>query len=132
MSARSVPFGKCCLSNRLVFSLKPSCHGLLGSQKYVLGILSLIAEFENDIRHERQMDGIAKAKEKGIKFGRKALLTPETVEEIRDLRIVGITVPKSFEGQVSRMLRFTGRWPRNFRSALPRECGHASDGSGVI
>jgi hypothetical protein len=29
----------------------------------------LIAEFENDIRRERQMDGIAKAKD--VRFGRK-------------------------------------------------------------
>ena len=33
-------------------------------------ILALIAEFENDIRRERQMDGIAKAKDRGVKFGR--------------------------------------------------------------
>ena len=39
--------------------------------KLVLGILALIAEFENDIRRERQMDGIAKAKERGVHFGRK-------------------------------------------------------------
>jgi DNA invertase Pin-like site-specific DNA recombinase len=30
--------------------------------KLVMGILALIAEFENNIRRERQMDGIAKAK----------------------------------------------------------------------
>ena len=29
------------------------------------------AEFENDIRRECQMDGIAKAKNRGVKFGRK-------------------------------------------------------------
>jgi len=32
--------------------------------KLIMGILALIAEFENDIRRERQMDGIAKAKER--------------------------------------------------------------------
>ena len=31
-----------------------------------MGILALIAEFENDIRRERQLDGIAKAKERGV------------------------------------------------------------------
>lgn len=30
--------------------------------KLIMGILALIAEFENDIRRERQMDGITKAK----------------------------------------------------------------------
>jgi hypothetical protein len=33
--------------------------------KLVMGILSLIAEFENDIRRERQMDGIKQARERG-------------------------------------------------------------------
>jgi DNA invertase Pin-like site-specific DNA recombinase len=37
--------------------------------KLIVGILALIAEFENEIRRERQMDGIAKAKEREIKFG---------------------------------------------------------------
>ena len=45
-----------------------SCTGRL-----IMGILALIAEFENDIRHERQMDGIKKARDRGIRFGRKPL-----------------------------------------------------------
>ena len=62
--------------------------------KLVMGILALIAEFENDIRRERQMDGIAKAKERGVHFGRKLELTPEKVTEIKSLRQSGITVPE--------------------------------------
>ena len=62
--------------------------------KLVMGILALIAEFENDIRRERQMDGIAKAKERGVRFGRKPELTPERVAEIRSLRAAGNTVPE--------------------------------------
>ena len=62
--------------------------------KLVMGILALIAEFENDIRRERQMDGIAKAKERGVHFGRKLELTPEKVAEIKSLRQSGITVPE--------------------------------------
>jgi len=38
-------------------------------------MLGSIAEFENAIRKERQTDGIAKAKELGIKFGAKPKLT---------------------------------------------------------
>ena len=57
--------------------------------KLVMGILALIAEFENDIRRERQLDGIAKAKERGVHFGRKPELTPEKVEEIKSLRQSG-------------------------------------------
>ena len=40
----------------------PSIDTTSRTGKLVMGILALIAEFENDIRRERQMDGIAKAK----------------------------------------------------------------------
>ena len=71
----------------------PSIETTSRTGKLVMGILSLIAEFENDIRRERQMDGIAKAKDRGVKFGRKRELTDDRVKEIRDLREVGETVP---------------------------------------
>ncbi len=58
-----------------------------------MGILALIAEFENDIRRERQMDGIARARERGVKLGRKPILTDEKVAEIRERREAGETVP---------------------------------------
>lgn len=61
--------------------------------KLVMGILALIAEFENDIRRERQMDRVAKAKAQGVKFGRRPELTPERVAQIRSLRKSGATVP---------------------------------------
>jgi DNA invertase Pin-like site-specific DNA recombinase len=63
--------------------------------KLVMGILALIPEFENDIRHERQMDGIKKAKERGVRFGRKLQLVPEKVKQIRKLRTAGSTCPRS-------------------------------------
>ncbi len=61
--------------------------------KLVMGILALSAEFENDIRRERQIDGITKAKERGVKFGRTRELTNEKVKEIKALREAGETVP---------------------------------------
>ena len=39
------------------------------------------------------MDGIAKAKDRGVTFGRKRELTYDRVEEIRALRQSGETVP---------------------------------------
>ena len=39
--------------------------------KLVMGILALIAEFENEIRREGQMDGIAKAKERRARCRRR-------------------------------------------------------------
>jgi DNA invertase Pin-like site-specific DNA recombinase len=60
----------------------------------VMGVLALIAEFENDIRREQQMDGIKQARERGIRFGRKPLLVPDTVQQVRKLRKAGKTVPE--------------------------------------
>ena len=54
--------------------------------RMMFGILSTFAEFENDIRGERQADGIAKAKSKGVRFGRKPALTDEQRERILILR----------------------------------------------
>jgi DNA invertase Pin-like site-specific DNA recombinase len=71
----------------------PSIDTSSRTGKLVMGILALIAEFENDIRRERQMDGIAKAKDRGVKFGRKRSLTEERAAEIRALREAGETVP---------------------------------------
>jgi DNA invertase Pin-like site-specific DNA recombinase len=62
--------------------------------KLVMGVLALIAEFENDIRHERQMDGIAKARDRGVRFGRKPLIVAETIKNVRKLRKAGKTVPE--------------------------------------
>jgi DNA invertase Pin-like site-specific DNA recombinase len=59
-----------------------------------VGILALIAEFENDIRWERQMDGIKKARERGTCFGRKPLLVDEVIRRVRKLRKAGNTVPE--------------------------------------
>jgi DNA invertase Pin-like site-specific DNA recombinase len=75
----------------------PSIDTTSRTGKLVMGILALIAEFENDIRRERQMDGIAKAKERGVRFGRTTLLVPETIGQIRELRDAGLTVPAIIE-----------------------------------
>jgi DNA invertase Pin-like site-specific DNA recombinase len=56
------------------------------SGKLLLGMLALIAEFEADIRKERQLEGIAKAKDRGVTFGRQPKLTEEQVDELRQRR----------------------------------------------
>jgi DNA invertase Pin-like site-specific DNA recombinase len=72
----------------------PSINTSSRTCKLVMGILALIAEFENDIRRERQMDGIAKARDRGIRFGRKPLVIAETIKKVRKLRKAGKTVPE--------------------------------------
>ena len=71
----------------------PSIDTTSRTGKLIMGILALIAEFENDIRRERQLDGIAKAKERGVRFGVVPKLTDEVKTQIQKLREDGITVP---------------------------------------
>ena len=49
-------------------------------------MLGACADFENDIRRERQQDGIAKAQANGVKFGRKPVLSDEQQATIKRLR----------------------------------------------
>jgi len=70
----------------------PSVDTTSRTGKLIMGILALIAEFENDIRRERQKDGINKAKAKGVRFGPKPILTAEVVQKIKELREEGLTV----------------------------------------
>lgn len=49
----------------------------------LLSVMGAFAEFERSIIRERQMEGIALAKMRGVYKGRKRCLTPEQVEEIK-------------------------------------------------
>jgi len=55
-------------------------------------MLGAIGQFETEIRAERQMDGIQKAKERGIHFGRKKKLTPEQITELQQQREQGTLI----------------------------------------
>jgi len=54
--------------------------------RLLFSMLGAIAEFETELRRERQMDGIAKATSRGVRLGRKASLTAEQVTELRQRR----------------------------------------------
>jgi DNA invertase Pin-like site-specific DNA recombinase len=51
--------------------------------KLMLAILGAVAEFENDIRRERQRDGIDRAKQRGVYKGRPATIDAATVRSLR-------------------------------------------------
>lgn len=57
--------------------------------RLLFNMLASIAEFETEIRKERQMDGINQAKAKGAKFGRVAALTIEQIAELKQRRSDG-------------------------------------------
>jgi DNA invertase Pin-like site-specific DNA recombinase len=48
----------------------------------VLQILAYVAQTERDFIHQRQAEGIAAAKAKGVKFGRKPVELPQEFEEV--------------------------------------------------
>lgn len=50
--------------------------------KLMLAILGAVAEFENDIRRERQRDGIDKAKQRGVYRGRPATIDRGRIEQL--------------------------------------------------
>src|SRR6185437_7512285 len=58
------------------------------SGKAFLGMLGVFAEFETNLRRERQMEGIAKAKAAGVYKGRPPSIDPE---EVRRLKASGST-----------------------------------------
>ncbi|MDQ3399120.1 MAG: recombinase family protein [Deinococcota bacterium] len=60
--------------------------------RLLFNMLGAIAQFETEIRSERQMDGIHKAKARGVSFGRKRQLTPLRIEELRAARKQGVLI----------------------------------------
>ena len=54
--------------------------------RLLFNMLGAIAQFETEIRAERQMDGIHKAKARGIQFGAQPKLTDGQIDELRRRR----------------------------------------------
>lgn len=57
----------------------------------MLGILGSIAQFERTLIRERQAQGIAKAKERGVYRGRSKSLGEEEVQTLRELASLGVS-----------------------------------------
>ncbi len=55
-------------------------------------MLGAIAAFENDLRKERQTDGIALAKRRGVKFGRQRSLNQPQVDALKEKRAMGLKI----------------------------------------
>ena len=57
--------------------------------RLLFNMLGAIAQFETEIRAERQMDCIHKAKASGIQFGARPKLTAEQIADLRQRRLQG-------------------------------------------
>jgi DNA invertase Pin-like site-specific DNA recombinase len=58
----------------------------------LFGMLSVFAEFENDLRKENQRDGIEIARQNGTQFGRKKALSHEQATELKFMREDGYSI----------------------------------------
>jgi DNA invertase Pin-like site-specific DNA recombinase len=57
--------------------------------KAFLEMLGVVAEFETNLRRERQLEGIAAAKARGVYSGRRPQIDPAAVRELRDTEKLG-------------------------------------------
>lgn len=73
------------VKNQLSFSGKEDPMG-----KLMLTMLAAFGEFERELIRERQREGIAIAKAKGVYRGRKRALTPDQVIEVTQLALNGM------------------------------------------
>ena len=83
--------------------------------KAFLDMLGVFAEFETNLRRERQMEGIAKAKERGVYKGRKASIEPADV-----LRLVAEGMRPS---AIARELKISRTSVWRLTQAADRDCG---------
>ncbi len=60
--------------------------------RLLFNMLGAIGQFETEIRAERQLEGIAKAKERGVAFGRKKQLTEDDIKQLKAERAKGILI----------------------------------------
>lgn len=60
--------------------------------KLMFTMLGAIAEFETALRHERQMEGIEKAKNNGVQFGPKSRLDDSQIDELKSKREAGVLI----------------------------------------
>jgi DNA invertase Pin-like site-specific DNA recombinase len=77
--------------------------------RLVINILGSIAEFETQLRAERQAEGIKKAINNGVKFGKNPTLNIEQISELKQMRMVGNTI-KSIAGQFNISTRSVYRY----------------------
>jgi len=60
--------------------------------RLLFNMLGAIAQFETEIRAERQLEGIEKAKARGVAFGRRRSLSEQAVRELKQKRKAGVKI----------------------------------------
>jgi DNA invertase Pin-like site-specific DNA recombinase len=87
--------------------------------KCFLDMLGVFAEFETNLRRERQMEGIAKAKAAGVYKGRRPTIDLDEVRELRDKGLGATEIAKRLKiGRASVYRCLANPHRRSHRSAL--------------
>lgn len=89
--------------------------------RLMIGLLSIISEFETDLRAERQADGIKSAIKRGVKFGREAKFDDEKVKEAIKMKNDGFTnqqIADHFEIGRSTLLRYISKYQKKASNQL--------------
>lgn len=73
-----------------------------------LQMLGVFAEFETEVRRERQLDGIAKAKAEGAFKGRKPTIDPERVKELAASGLGGTAIARELRVSRASVYRLLG------------------------
>lgn len=84
----------------------------------VLQLLSYVAQIERDNTHQRQAEGIAAAKARGVQFGRPPLERPSHYSRVRDAVLRGTLSRTSAARQLGVSLSTLCRWLRQDESDM--------------
>ncbi len=76
--------------------------------KAFLDMLGVFAEFETNLRRERQLEGITAAKAKGVYKGRPSMIDPEAIKRLRDEGIGPTAIAKRLGIGRASVYRLTG------------------------
>ncbi|MFA6144167.1 MAG: recombinase family protein [Sulfurimonas sp.] len=77
--------------------------------RLMIGLLSIVSAFETDLRAERQADGIASAKKRGVRFGTKPVFDNDKVLQAIEMQNTGMVnqeIADSFGIARSTLLRY--------------------------
>jgi DNA invertase Pin-like site-specific DNA recombinase len=77
--------------------------------KAFLDMLGVFAEFETNLRRERQLEGISRAKAVGVYRGRKASIDPAAVRKLRDEGLGPAAIAKQLNIGRASVYRLLGR-----------------------
>lgn len=90
--------------------------------RLLFNMLGAIAQFETELRAERQMDGIRKARERGVPLGRQKRLTPRQITQLQHQRREGAlikTLMREYTLSKASVYRYLGA--RDAAPSTPRD-----------